>query len=252
MNFHRACASATRVRRKDNVDAVVMEHAGIRGFADKQTKESTQFKLHPLMYNFAQRIAPTSSNRAAKAPTNRTTPDYMNPLFRRFRYKKNNLFYKCKYISITKKLHMQAERVQIRAKHLLSKGCTASWFLPLDQEAGVADILTMFASHMLNGTTVDEYPIIKACFTTLLKSHEECMFVFMRRGVGTAAGILRSDKPLCSDRERVLLTQLGKGEQWNVPLWTWTEENSEFVTSMERQCVTRNLNGPCMGVWCYR
>ena len=44
------------------------------------------------------------------------------------------------------------------------------------------------------------------------------MFVFMRRGTDQAAGILKSQKPLFSDREKILMAQIGESPQWNVPL----------------------------------
>lgn len=144
---------------------------------------------------------------------------------------------------------MQAERVQITSKQLLAKGCTCSWFVPLEVDASVDDILRIFAQFLLDRQRVP-YPKLQDCFDTLLQSTEDCMFVFMRRGTDEAAGILRSHKPLCSERERTLLKQLGQEMQWNLPLWTWKETSHTLASAMEIQC--QNIKGHCMGIWCYR
>lgn len=144
---------------------------------------------------------------------------------------------------------MQAERVQIASKSLLSKGCAASWFVPLTMEASVDDVLRVFAQFLIDGRRVD-IPMLQHCFDTLMQETNECMFVFMRRGTDEAAGILRSTKPLFSERETTLLKQLGRARQWNVPLWTWKEQHHDLSVAMERQC--REVQGPCMGIWCYR
>ena len=146
---------------------------------------------------------------------------------------------------------MQSERVQICSKKLLQRGITWSKFVPLEQEASVEDILSLFAKFILDGTS-PPHPILVSCFQTLLQSQNECMFVFMRRGVSKAAGILRSNKPLCSQRELDLLKQVGHTKQWNIPLWTWSEEHHDLLSSMERQCRQQSIAGPCIGVWCYR
>ena len=144
---------------------------------------------------------------------------------------------------------MQSDRVQSCTRKRLQRPRHASGFGPLDQEATVQDILNLFAQYMLSG---DEPPnqILSAAFKTLTHHNDECMFVFMRRGTKKAAGILRSSKPLCSKRELELLNQLGQTQQWNIPLWTWSEEHYELTQLMEQQC--RHIQGPCMGIWCYR
>jgi hypothetical protein len=144
---------------------------------------------------------------------------------------------------------MQSERVQICTRRMLQKPCSGSWFVPLEQDASVQDILNLFAQFMLSGNEPPNQ-ILSSVFKTLTQDESECMFVFMRRGSQTAAGILRSSKPLCSKRELELLTQLGQTQQWNIPLWTWTEEHHELTPLMEQQC--RHIKGPCMGIWCYR
>ena len=93
-------------------------------------------------------------------------------------------------------------------------------------------------------------PILTAAFNTLVNHDDECMFVFMRRGTPLVAGILRSSKPLCTPRELELLRQLGHPQQWNVPLWTWTDEDQALTRLMESQC--QHIKGPCVGIWCYR
>ena len=145
---------------------------------------------------------------------------------------------------------MQSERVEICSARLMSRGVSASWFIPLETEASADDVLSSFAQFLMDGSQVPAYPILQQCFTTLLHSTEECMFVFMRRGAGEAVGILRSDKPLCSDREQALLAQIGTDSRSNVPLWTWKQSHPRLTASMEVQC--RALQGPCFGVWCYR
>lgn len=144
---------------------------------------------------------------------------------------------------------MQAERVQITSKQLLAKGCASSWFVPLEVDASVDDILKIFAQFLLDRQPVP-YRELQNCFDVLLQSEQDCMFVFMRRGTNEAAGILRSHKPLCSEREKILLKQLGHEIQWNVPLWTWKEMSHTLSEAMEVQC--RNIKGHCMGIWCYR
>lgn len=144
---------------------------------------------------------------------------------------------------------MQAERVQIRSRSLLSKGCTASWFVPLTMDASVDDVLRVFAQFLIDGERV-AFPVLQKCFDALLQESDECMFVFMRRGTDEAAGILKSQKPLFSEREQTLMRQLGRASQWNVPIWTWKEQHHELSMAMERQC--RDVCGPCMGIWCYR
>ena len=145
---------------------------------------------------------------------------------------------------------MQAERVAICSERLMSKGVTSSWFIPLRSEQTVDDLLAAFADFLLNGSQVSQYPIIQTCFTTLLQTEDECMFVFMRRYSDRAVGILRSNKPLFSDRERILLNRVGENV-WNLPLWTWKESNQNLCESMEKQL--SNLNhDDCFGVWCYR
>lgn len=144
---------------------------------------------------------------------------------------------------------MQAERVQIRSRTLLSKGCAASWFVPLTMDASVDDVLRVFAQFLIDGQRVS-FPVLQKCFDALLEESDECMFVFMRRGTDEAAGILKSKKPLFSDREQALMKQLGRASQWNVPIWTWKEQHHDLSLAMERQC--RDMQGPCMGIWCYR
>lgn len=144
---------------------------------------------------------------------------------------------------------MQAERVQIASRNLLIKGCAASWFVPLTQDASVEDILKVFAQFLIDGQRVN-VPMLQNCFDVLLNEECECMFVFMRRGTDQAAGILKSKKPLFTDRERALMQQIGHVTQWNVPLWTWKEQHHELASAMEVQC--RDIQGPCMGIWCYR
>lgn len=144
---------------------------------------------------------------------------------------------------------MQSERVRITSKKLLSRGITASWFVPLTRDATVDDILRIFATFLIDGQRVD-IEILQNCFDTLLEQSQDCMFVFMRRGTDQAAGILRSDKPLCSTREQALMRQLGHPVQWNMPLWTWKETCHTLAEAMESQC--RDIQGPCIGIWCYR
>ena len=147
-------------------------------------------------------------------------------------------------------LKMQAERVRICSERIMSKGVKASWLIPLTSDAQVDDILVLFARYLMTRTEPSsEYPILKTCFETLLNEKEECMFVFMRRGVDKAVGILRSENPLCSDREEVLMKQLGMAKQWNVPLWTWEESHHSLSVEMEKQCPDHRLY---MGIWCYR
>lgn len=145
---------------------------------------------------------------------------------------------------------MQAERVQVCSKKLIKRGITWSTFVPLEQEATVHDILGLFARFLFDGTPAPN-GTLQTCFDVLRNDEQECMFVFMRRGVETAAGILRSTKPLCSKREQELMKIAGHTQQWNVPLWTWTENHHELLQSMERQCRQNNIRGPCMGIWCY-
>lgn len=144
---------------------------------------------------------------------------------------------------------MQAERVQIASRKLLAKGCSASWFVPLHFEASVDDVLRVFAQFLIDRKRVD-IPMLQNCFDTLMNEQNECMFVFMRRGTDQAAGILKSEKPLFTEREKTLMRQIGQNTQWNVPLWTWTEKHHDLATAMEPQC--RDISGPCMGIWCYR
>ena len=144
---------------------------------------------------------------------------------------------------------MQAERVQIASRKLLAKGCAASWFVPLHTDASVDDVLTVFAQFLIDGRRVD-IPMLQNCFDVLLGEENECMFVFMRRGSDKAAGILKSPKPLFSEREKALLNQLGHRNQWNLPLWTWKEQHHVLAAAMEPQC--RDVQGPCMGIWVYR
>jgi len=144
---------------------------------------------------------------------------------------------------------MQAERVQIASRKLLENGCEAAWFVPLRTDASVDDVLAVFAQFLIDGRRVD-FPILQNCFDVLLGEENECMFVFMRRGSDEAVGILKSPKPLFSERERTLLKQLGNRNQWNVPLWTWKEQHCGLAAAMEPQC--RDVRGPCMGIWVYR
>lgn len=146
---------------------------------------------------------------------------------------------------------MQSERVRVCSRNLLSRGMVWSKFVPLEQEASVQDILRLFATFLLEGAPAPNAEL-QQCFEILLQTHEDCMFVFMRRGQPTAAGILRSHKPLLGEREKQLLEQLGTEKPWNVPLWTWTEKHHELLSSMESQCSIRSVHGPCMGIWCYR
>jgi|TARA_B110001450_G_scaffold256936_1_gene289596 hypothetical protein len=146
---------------------------------------------------------------------------------------------------------MQSERVRVCSKNLIGRGIKWSKFVPLEQEATVHDILGLFAQFLLNGTPAPN-ATLQTCFEVLLNNEDECMFVFMRRGLETAAGILRSYKPLCSKREQELMKIVGHTQQWNVPLWTWTEDHHELLESMERQCRRNNTRGACMGIWCYR
>ena len=152
---------------------------------------------------------------------------------------------------------MQAERVAICSQRLMSKGVSSSFFVPLNSEQTVDDLLSAFANFLLNGSEVSQYPIIQTCFATLVESKDECMFVFMRRYSDKAVGILRSEKPLFSERERFLLNYVGENV-WNLPLWTWKETDPELSESMERQLSSSNNslstsnNGHCFGVWCYR
>ena len=83
---------------------------------------------------------------------------------------------------------MQAERVEICSARLMSKGVFASWFIPLESDASADDVLASFAQFLLDGSPVQAYPILQDCFTTLLTTKEECMFVFMRRGASEAVG----------------------------------------------------------------
>lgn len=146
---------------------------------------------------------------------------------------------------------MQSERVHICTKQFLKNPPVHSWYIPLTVEASVHDVLRLFAQYALQRNTLD-YPLLQQCFDTLLSSQEECMFVFMRRGSSEAAGILRSQKPLCSNREKMLLKQLGKEPPWNVPLWTWCEKNDNLTESLEMQCLRKQVRGHCMAIFCYR
>lgn len=149
---------------------------------------------------------------------------------------------------------MQAERIKICSNSLLRKGCSGSWFIPVDVNASVHDILAQFAIFISNGSTthIDSFPIIKTCFEVLLRENSECMFVFMRRDQPEVAGILRSNKPLMTPREQQLVRIVECQRPWNLPLWTWTEHDMALLESMEKQCRQRNIRGPCVGVWCYR
>lgn len=145
---------------------------------------------------------------------------------------------------------MQAERVEICSSRLMERGVSAQWMIPLETDSSVDDVLSAFARYLLDGSTVQNYPILQQIFETLVQSNEECMFVFMRRGTDEAVGILRSEKPLCTQREKTLMKQLGIQSQWNVPLWTWKQKHPILTESMERQCVGHQ--GHCFGVWSYR
>jgi hypothetical protein len=149
---------------------------------------------------------------------------------------------------------MQAERVQIRSKALMNKGFTASWFVPLDIDASVHDVLCQFASFITEGTNeqINRFPLLQTCFQTLLQERHECMFVFMNRYQPVVAGILRSNKPLLNQREQELLQIVENTRPWNLPLWTWTDHDTQLLESMEKQCYRRDVKGPCMGIWCYR
>ena len=145
---------------------------------------------------------------------------------------------------------MQSERVRICSHRLMSHGVTSSWLVPLTDNASVEDVLVLFAQYLISRhEPCSHYPILKTCFETLLNEREECMFVFMRRGTSQVAGILRSEKPLCSPRERMLMEQVGTPNQWNVPLWTWKESHHVLMHEMEKQCPDHH---PYMGIWCYR
>jgi len=146
---------------------------------------------------------------------------------------------------------MQSERVRVCSRNLVKGGMTWSKFVPLEQDASVHDILNLFAIFLLEGRA-PPHAVLQQCFDVLLHTQEDCMFVFMRRGDETAAGILHSRKPLLDEREKQLLKQLGVDQTWNVPLWTWTENHYALMESMETQCRQRGVQGPCMGIWCYR
>lgn len=146
---------------------------------------------------------------------------------------------------------MQSERVRVCSRNMLKRGFKWSKFVPLEREASVQDILNLFAKFLLEGAR-PPHAVLQQCFDVLLQSQEDCMFVFMRRGHETAAGILRSQKPLLTDREKQLLGELGLEQPWNLPLWTWTEQHHELLASMETQCAQRSMQGPCIGIWCYR
>jgi hypothetical protein len=145
---------------------------------------------------------------------------------------------------------MQAERVELCSSRLMGKGVASSWFIPLQTDDNVEDVLSAFAQFLLNGSKVEQYPIIQTCFETLLNSEHECMFVFMRRWEDKAVGILKSKRPLCTEREKHLMQTLGIKSRWNLPLWTWKESHPSLTESMEKQC--RNMKGHCFGIWCYR
>lgn len=149
---------------------------------------------------------------------------------------------------------MQAERIQICSKALMNKGFTASWFIPIQIEASVHDVLKQFALFITNGSSqeIEQFPLIKTCFETLISEQNECMFVFMQRYEPTVAGILRSNKPLLSQREQQLVKVVEKNNPWNLPLWTWTDSDMRLLDSMEKQCNQRDIKGLCMGIWCYR
>jgi len=145
---------------------------------------------------------------------------------------------------------MQVERVEICAARLMANGVTANWIVPLTSDSTVDDVMATFAQFLVDNSVVSAYPILDSCFKTLVQSTDECMFVFMRKGSDEVLGILRSDKPLCSPRERQLLQQLGHGPQSVLPLWTWRRTHHNLTQSMEYQC--RATTGPCFGIWCYR
>lgn len=88
---------------------------------------------------------------------------------------------------------MQAERVEICSSRLMGRGVSAQWMIPLETDSSVDDVLSAFARYLLDGSTVENYPILQQIFETLVQSNEECMFVFMRRGTDEAVGILRSE-----------------------------------------------------------
>ena len=146
---------------------------------------------------------------------------------------------------------MQTERVHICSKRLVQRGLCASWYVPLETEASVDDITVLFARYMMSNEET-AFPLLNAAFSTLKNNADECMFVFLRRHTTKALGILRSTKPMYSSREQDLLQQLGQAPLWNIPVWTWTESHPRFEQTMEQQCNSRNINGPCMGLWCYR
>lgn len=149
---------------------------------------------------------------------------------------------------------MQTERVRICSKGLLARGFKASWFIPLVSNATVDDVLKSFAQYMATSScdAFRPYPLLHDVFDALLQSNEDCMFVFCRRWDDKAAGILRSSRPLFSPRERALMLAIGEQVPWEMPLWTWTEKHPDLSSTMERQCYLRNIDGHCMGVWCYR
>lgn len=149
---------------------------------------------------------------------------------------------------------MQVERVQICSHKMLSRGFKASWFIPLVSDASVDDVLKSFAEYMATGDTLAfrAYPLLRDIFVTLMRSSEDCMFVFCRRWNDKVVGILRSSAPLCSTRERQLMQAIDGKEPWNMPLWTWTESKLGLSQSMEHQCRLRKVEGHCMGIWCYR
>jgi hypothetical protein len=150
---------------------------------------------------------------------------------------------------------MQVERIQLCSKALMEKGCSGSWFVPLQIEASVQDILQQFASFIITGTNeqLQNFPLLETCFQTLLQETNECMFVFVRRYDPQVVGILRSTKPLLSPREQELVQIVeNRSQPWNLPLWTWTDSDSKLVESMETQCCTQSVSGHCLGIWCYR
>ena len=148
-------------------------------------------------------------------------------------------------------IKMQAERIRICSKKLLKKGFCASWYVPLQNEASVDDINMLFVRYISTNEETP-YPILNAAFSTLKNSHEECMFVFMRRYTTKVLGILNSRKPMLTQRERTLLQQIENKAIWNMPIWTWTENHHQFEQTMETQCRLRRVRGHCMGIWCYR
>lgn len=145
---------------------------------------------------------------------------------------------------------MQAERVEICSARLMAHGVFWQKLIPLQSDSSADDVLKAFAQYLLDGSPVPGYPTLQQIFETLVRSKEECMFVFMRRGSDEAVGILRSVKPLCSEREQTLMKQLGIQSQWNVPLWTWKEKHPILTECMEKQCSRED--GACFGVWGYR